>query len=365
MPVVVTIADVASVAGVHPASVSRALRGITTKVSASTRERIERIAREMGYRPNAVAASLRTRQTNLVAVVVPDLGNPLFAPIVQGIEKALRKQGLLCLIVQPPDGADERRDLVTALANRLVSGLLILSAEKHDAMLIEAKRLMLPTVLVNRGLGEQRFPSVVNDDKESVRLVLDHLTRLGHRAIAHVAGPRSSSTGSARRHGFEELCVHFGVTGTVVEAKAFTREAGRAATEELLSRGVVSAIFAGNDMIALGSLDALKEHGLAVPLDVSLVGHNDMPLVDLIAPPLTTVRVAVDEMARQAAQLLLEHMKMPTQTVSMRVLTPTLIVRESTAKPREGLAKPSTTSGTRVVGRLIRKRSRPRTTSGT
>ena len=126
---------------------------------------------------------------------------------------------------------------------------------------------------------------MVNDDKESVRLVLDHLTGLGHRAIAHIAGPRTSSTGSARRQGFEQLCDHFGVTGTVVEAKAFTREAGRAATEELLSRGVVSAIFAGNDMIALGSLDALKEHGLAVPLDVSLVGHNDMPLVDLIAPP--------------------------------------------------------------------------------
>ena len=157
MPAVVTIDDVASVAGVHPASVSRALRGITTKVSASTRERIERIAREMGYRPNAVAASLRTRQTNLVAVVVPDLGNPLFAPIVQGVEKALRKQGLLCLIVQPPDGMDDRRDLVTALANRLVSGLLILSAEKHDAMLVEAKRLMLPTVLVNRGLGSSAF----------------------------------------------------------------------------------------------------------------------------------------------------------------------------------------------------------------
>jgi len=355
----VTIGDVALAAGVHPASVSRALRGVTTKVSTSTRERIERIAREMGYRPNAIAASLRTRQTNLVAVVVPDLGNPLFAPIVQGVEEALRKQGMLCLIVQPPHGADDRRDLVTALANRLVSGLLILSAERHDPMLIEAKRLMLSTVLVNRGLGEQRFPSVVNDDRESVRLVLDHLTRLGHRAIAHVAGPRSSSTGSARREGFEELCGQFGVIGTVVEAKAFTREAGREATEELLDGGAVSAIFAGNDMIALGSLDALKARGLAVPRDVSLVGHNDMPLVDLIAPPLTTVRVAVDEMARQAAQLLLDHMKMPTQTVSMRVLLPTLIVRESTGKPREAVASQSPACvSVRAAGRPTKNRTR-------
>jgi len=328
----VTIEDIARAAGVHPASVSRALRGIGKKVSEETRQKIERIAREMGYRPNAVAASLRTKQTHLVGVVVPDLGNPLFGPLVTGLEVELRKHGLLCLVVHTPDDPAERRELVAALAHRQVSGLLILAAEIEDPMLDAAQQFALPTVLVNRGFGERRFPSVVNDDRESVRLVLEHLASLGHRKIAHVAGPQSSSTGRARRQAFEELCVAMGLKGQVTEARAFTREAGLTATLELLGRMKgATAIFAGNDLIAMGVLDALRQHGLQVPKDMSLVGHNDMPLVDLIAPPLTTVRIAVDQMSRQAAQLLLEHLKAPQQDPVTRVLSPKLIVRGSTA----------------------------------
>jgi LacI family transcriptional regulator len=188
---------------------------------------------------------------------------------------------------------------------------------------------------VNRGFGERRFPSVVNDDRESVRLVLEHLASLGHRRVAHIAGPSSSSTGRARRQAFEELASGFGIEGAIVEARAFTREAGLEAALELLGRARDwTAIFAGNDLIAMGALDALRKHGLAVPGDVSVVGHNDMPLVDLIAPPLTTVRIAVDQMSRQAAQLLLEHLKSPHDDPSMRVLMPRLVVRSSTGSPR-------------------------------
>lgn len=344
MPAVpVTLEDIARAAGVHPASVSRALRGVGGKVSEATRLKIERIAREMGYRPNAVAASLRTKQTHLVGVVVPDLGNPLFGPLVTGLEVALRRHGLMCLVVHTPDDAAERRALVAALANRQVSGLLILAAESDDPMLEAAQQFALPTVLVNRGFGERRFPSVVNDDPESVRLVLEHLAALGHRRIVHVAGPQSSSTGRARRQAFEALAKSMKLKGRVVAARAFTREAGLAAAQELLgSPGATkaapfdaTAIFAANDLIAMGVLDALRQRGLRVPQDVSLVGHNDMPLVDLIAPPLTTVRVAVDQMSRQAAQLFLDHLKTPEQAPSMRVLTPQLVVRGSTARARE------------------------------
>lgn len=331
----ITIADIANAAGVHPASVSRALSG-GAKVSAGTRARIVDIARQLGYRPNAVAASLRTKRTNLVAIVVPDLGNPLFAPIVQGLEAELRQHGMMCLIAQTPGDPDGRREVVVALASRRVSGLLVLAAESDDPMLAEAQRLSIPTVLVNRGFGERRFPSVVNDDRESVRLVLEHLIGLGHKAIAHIAGPCGSSTGMARRSAFEDLCRKFKVQAKVFEANAFTRTAGRAATLELLANErAPTAIFAGNDLIAMGVLDVLHEKGLAVPRNVSLVGHNDMPLVDLIAPPLTTVRIAVEEMGRQAAQLLLEHMSAPSQAPSMRVLSPKLVVRESTAAPHD------------------------------
>jgi LacI family transcriptional regulator len=328
-----TLEDVAKAAGVHPASVSRALRGVGKKVSEETRLKIERIAKEMGYRPNTVAASLRTKQTNLIGIVVPDLANPLFGPIVQGLEVELRSQGLMCLVVQTPADRDQRKGVVEALATRQVSGLVILAAENDDPMLEAAQAFALPTVLVNRGHGERRFPSVVNDDRESVRLVLEHLVELGHKAIAHVAGPGRSSTGRARREAFEELARAMKIRPVVVEASAFTRDAGFAAALELLGQRrspPSTAIFAANDLIALGVLDALRQNGRSVPDDVSLVGHNDMPFMDLIAPPLTTVRIAVDQMSRQAAQLLIEHLKTPQQEATMRVLTPRLIVRGST-----------------------------------
>lgn len=329
-----TLEDVAKAAGVHPASVSRALRGVGKKVSDETRLKIERIAKEMGYRPNTVAASLRTKQTNLIGIVVPDLANPLFGPIVQGLEVELRSQGLMCLVVQTPAAREQRKSVVEALATRQVSGLVILAAENDDPMLEAAQAFAIPTVLVNRGHGERRFPSVVNDDRESVRLVLEHLVELGHKSIAHVAGPGRSSTGRARREAFEELARAMKIKGVVVEAQAFTRQAGHDAAVQLLLRRspAATAIFAANDLIALGVLDALREKGLAVPGDVSLVGHNDMPLVDLIAPPLTTVHIAIDQMSRQAAQMLVEHLKNPGQEATMRVLMPRLVVRESTRR---------------------------------
>jgi len=335
----VTIADIARQVGVHPASVSRALRGIGGKVSEATRQRIVQVADELGYLPNAVAASLRTKQSKLVGVIVPDLGNPLFGPLVTGIEVELRRQGFMCLVAHTTDAPGDRGELVAALAHRQVSGLLVLAAEIGDSLLDAVQRYRLPAVLVNRGFGEHRFASVVNDDHESVRLVLEHLMALGHRRVAHVAGPAGSSTGRVRRQAFTALCRQNKVAAQIVQASAFTREAGHAAATKLLDKGLTSsAVFAANDLIALGVLDALRARRLRVPDDVSVVGHNDMPLVDLIDPPLTTVRVAVEQMGRQAAQMLLDLLGTPGQAPVTRLLLPQLIVRGSTAPPASARA---------------------------
>ena len=333
----VTIDDVAKAAGVHAATVSRALRGVAGKVSAAKRAEIEAVARSLGYQPNIVAASLRTKRSNMAAIIVPDLANPLFAPIVKGLEQELRKHDMLALITQPPEGKEARARLVQELAMRQVSGLLILAAESGDAMLEEAVQQKIPTVLVNRGLGERRFSSVVNDDQESTHLAIAHLRALGHERIAHVAGPASSSTGAARKKAFLDLMQS--EQPMVVDAQAFTREEGVKAARQLfegwnLHDRPFTAIFASNDLLALGVMDVARELGIAIPADVSLVGHNDMPFVDIVQPPLTTIHIPVAEMGRQAAQVLMENINGDGQATTTRILTPSLVVRASTATRR-------------------------------
>jgi LacI family transcriptional regulator len=333
----VTIDDVARAAGVHPATVSRALRGVAGKVSPAKRAEIEAVARQLGYQPNIVAASLRTKRTNIAAILVPDLANPLFAPLVKGLEQELRKHEMLALITQPPEEGRERAHLVQELVMRQVSGLIILAAEDNDAMLEVAAQRKIPTVLVNRGLGERRFSSVVNDDHESVELVLAHLRSLGHERIAHIAGPGSSSTGLARKKAFIELTQQGDPdVSLIVEARAFTREEGLTAARQLFEQagGRYSAIFASNDLLALGVLDWARETGLSVPADLSLVGHNDMPFIDIVQPPLTTVRIPLADMSRQAAQMFIDHVNSQGLATSTRMLRPTLVVRHSTAAPR-------------------------------
>ena len=353
----VTIDDVAKAAGVHPATVSRALRGVAGKVSATKRAEIEAVARSLGYQPNFVAAALRTKRSNMVAIIVPDLANPLFAPIVKGLEQELRKHDMLALITQPPEDREDRARLVQELAMRQVGGLLILAAETGDSMLEAAVQQNIPTVLVNRGSGERRFSCVVNDDHESVRLALEHLRALGHVRIAHVAGPASSSTGAARRKAFCELMAagpqslesaQTDQTGQteqtppmVVDAQAFTREEGVKAARQLFegwsrAKPAFTAVFASNDLLALGVLDVARELAIAVPTDVSLVGHNDMPFVDIVQPPLTTIHIPVAEMGRQAAQVLLENIKSGTAHATTRILSPSLVVRASTAALQRG-----------------------------
>lgn len=336
----VTINDVAAAAGVNPATVSRALRGVAGKVSAAKRAEIEAIARKLGYTPNVVAASLRTKRTNIAAIVVPDLANPMFAPLVKGLEQELRRHDMLALITQPPEDRRERAELIRALVMHQVRGLLILAAEQDDAMLDMAMEQKIPTVLVNRGSGDRRFSSVVNDDRESVRLVVEHLHGLGHRRIAHIAGPAFLSTGLARRKAFEELAQPLcdGVL-PIAEAQAFTREEGLRAGRQLLDLGpgAFTAVFASNDLLALGMLDAARERGVAVPQDMSVVGHNDMPFVDIVQPPLTTVHMPIVEMSRQAAQMFMELVREGAMPTTTRILQTTLVVRQSTARAPDGL----------------------------
>ncbi len=332
----VTLRDVAKTAGVHLSTASRALDPTKRHLIADTVvSRIVGIADKLGYRRDPIAASLRTRRSKLVGVIVPDIANPVFSPIIAAITETLSAAGYSTIVAD--GGQDRKRQsaLVGELIARRVDGLVLATVRRDDPILKECLREGLPVVLVNRADESDSVSSVVTDDRAGIRLAVEHLFDLGHRRIGHVAGPAHISTGYLRRQGFEEAMAARGLTlasNAIVEASAYEREAGEAAAAELLKRNPqLTAIAAANDLLALGVYRAIAAAGLSCPRDISVVGHNDMPLADMVEPPLTTIRIGPREMGHDAARLMIARIQEPEAAVKRVVLSPSLVVRASTA----------------------------------
>jgi LacI family transcriptional regulator len=342
----VKLADVARAAKVHPGTASRALdphqRG---QVSAETVDRVVRAAQRLGYVPNAQARALRTSRSHLVGIVVPDITNPLFPPIVRGAEHVLTSAGYTVLLTDTDNDRDRERRQIESLLGRGVDGFIIATALWDDPLLTDLAEAGVPVVLTNRSASGGRWPYVAGDDQAGVRLSVQHLVNLGHRSIVHLAGPQNVSTGRERARAFRAATKELGLgTGDarVTVCQSYSEVHGRAAMEKVLaSRTPFTAVIAGNDLIALGALDALSDAGYSCPGDVSVVGFNDMPFVDRLQPALTTVRLPLQRMGALAADLLMTELDAegrqdaPTRTL----LGVDLIVRGSTATAKRPRAR--------------------------
>ncbi|MDA8290515.1 MAG: LacI family DNA-binding transcriptional regulator [Actinomycetota bacterium] len=333
-----TLWAVARRAGVHAATASRALNEATRPlVAPDTIARVLRAARDLNYHPNHAARSLRTQRSMTIGVVIPDITNSLFPPIVRGIEDFLAPAGYVALVANTGRDVDRERVVMREMLARSVEGIVLATARRDYPLLEEPPLRGLPVVLVNRVTDDALFSSVSTDDRLGARLAVAHLLDLGHRRIAHIAGPDSLSTGFGRKSGYLEGMRSAGVSAPaslLVAADSYAEEEGyRCASELLGRRSPFTAILAANDMLALGALRALDEHGFRCPEDYSLVGFNDMPLVDRITPPLTTIRLPQYEAGSEAARLLLDRIRQRDGPVSAVLLAPKLVVRRSTCPP--------------------------------
>ncbi len=334
----VTIRDVARLAEVHPGTVSRALNEQTRAlVNEETAERVLRVAEELGYRPNPIARGLKTNRSYTVGVLIPDLTNPLFPPIMRGIEDRLGDAGYTALIVNTDNDPGRERSQMDAMRARQVDGFIAATARLDTELLADVAAGGAPMVLVNRSLEDGSLAAVTVDDRQGIRLAVTHVAELGHRLIGHVGGPQNLSTGHLRHLGFREAMAELGLAARseqVVFAGAFTEANGQQACAELLDRAPgVTAVVAANDRLAIGCYDALEARGLACPDDLSVTGFNDMPFVDRLRPPLTSVRVPQREIGTVAADLLLSQLSDDSREARQILLEPTLIVRSSTAPP--------------------------------
>lgn len=330
-----TIKKIAEELGVHPSTVSRALNPSTRKmIGKDTSERIEQAAKKLGYYPNAAAASLRTGRSKLIGVFLPDISNPVFSPILSGIAEVTSEAGFATIVADVGAETRSQTEMLFELVARRVEGLILATVSRNDKLVQQCLNEGLPVVLVNRAESQMRVSSVTSDDAYGIRLAMEHLSGLGHRRIGHLAGPQHLSTGFLRAKGFREAGEALGIDphdAPMVECSAYTRQAGAAAMQALLKHTPpLTAVVASNDLVALGAYDALREAGIPIPQDMSIVGHNDMPLVDMVHPPLTTIRISHSELGREAARLLMSEINHDGGARRRVVLAPELIVRAST-----------------------------------
>lgn len=331
-----TLKDVADLAGVHPGTASRALNSETEQmVSESTVERVHAAARQLGYLPNPLARALKTNKSKTVGMLIPDLTNALFPPIVRGAEEVLEADGYITLLANTDNVPDKEEAAFRRLLSRQVDGFLIATANRNNSYFWEAFEAGTPIVLINRTIDNVQLPAVVGDDTDGVRQAVSHLTVLGHKSICYISGPTVTSTGYSRKLAFQIALQEQGLTprdDLIIDAAGYTSAAGAACAHQLFDRDSdFTAILCGNDMIALGALQAIEERGLRCPENISVVGFNDMPLIERLRPSLSSVRIPHNVAGAEAARLLLRLLSSasaPTTTVS---LPAELIVRESSS----------------------------------
>jgi DNA-binding LacI/PurR family transcriptional regulator len=330
------MSDVAQLAGVSHQTVSRVLHD-SPAVRPETRARVLEAMKQLDYRPNSAARALVTGRTRTLGVISFD--TTLYGPAstVLGIERAAHEAGYFIIIVSLPSLThDSVRSALDRLRDRGVDGIVVIAPQETAADALRGLPPGVPVVAAEAGPGDA-IPVAEVDQLAGGRLATEHLLGLGHRTVAHIAGPEDFMEAQQRVAGWREALTAAGLDAPDPLVGDWSARAGYELGHQLLQRRPdVTAVFAANDPMALGLLRAMRERGLSAPEDVSVVGFDDVPEAEYFSPPLTSIRQDFDEIGRRSLALLLEHMQGDARKRPRRVVVdPELVVRQSTAAPRK------------------------------
>ena len=331
-PMAATIKDVARDAGVSVATVSRALNG-AENVTPETRMRVQAVAQALRYTPSSAARSLITRRTHTVGVLLPDLFGEYFSELIRGIDLKARARGLHLMVSSSHGDAREAASVLRAMHGR-VDGLLVMTPHIDSAAIAANLPASLPIVLINTRLPEDGLSSFAVDNHGGAFAMARHLISRGHRQLAFIAGPDNNYEAQERLRGYRSaMAALLPDTPELVLAGDFTEESGwRAGSEIATLAQQPSAVFCGNDMMAIGCLSALAEAGLRVPQDIALAGFDDIPIARYVTPPLTTVRVRIAELGSLALDRLASAIENPGRSAAQhQTMRAELVVRQSCA----------------------------------
>ncbi|MEP7187193.1 MAG: LacI family DNA-binding transcriptional regulator [Rhodanobacter sp.] len=330
-----TIKDVAREAGVSVASVSRAMNG-GRGVTIETGQRIREVAKKLRYIPHAAARTLITRRTNTIGALLPDLYGEFFSELIRGIDLAARSRGLHLLVSSSHDGIEEAAAAMRAMQGR-VDGLLILSPGV-DADFLEANvSAGLPAVLLNSAVNSDHYSVLNIDNVAGAYAMVKHLIDAGHRNVAQIAGPPGNFDAEQRELGYRKAMAELAPDAPInIVPGDFMEESGYLAGRALLAQpSRPDAIFASNDMMAVGCLYACREAGLEIPRDIALAGFDDIPIARYISPALSTVSVRIVDLGRSALEQLAALLESPERPpATNQTMGCEVVVRESCGSER-------------------------------
>ena len=328
----VTIREVAESAGVSYATVSHVINN-TRLVSPETRERVLAAMDALNYRPNALARSLRQGKTNTLGLVLPDSANPFFAEISRSIEDEAFKRGYSVFLCNTERDTQRELFYVDVLSNRQVDGIIFVAAGDQADSLDFLLHRNMPVVMIDRNLSDVEVDAVLTDNQLGGYLATRHLLELGHTRIACIAGPSSITPSAERIIGYRKALEEAGISyeETLVLRGDYHAQSGMDITKSILSlHPRPTAIFALNDLMALGALRAAAEADCSVPEDLAVVGYDDLAIAHFTNPPLTTIAQPKKAIGVQAINLLVGRMSQKNRPPSRIILPPELIVRRST-----------------------------------
>jgi LacI family transcriptional regulator len=333
-----TLVTVAERAGVSIASVSRVINGLPA--TPDMVERVRTAADAVGYVPDAVARSLKAGRTGQLAFSVADVANPVYVAMMRAIERVTKRAGYRLLLSSTDSDPGGEVALLRSLRNRYVDGLILSPIRVTDEIVDELSGAARPVVVIGTLPDDVPVDNVRADSRHGVGLAIRHLIEAGRKDIALINGPTDTVPGAARIEGFERAMAEAGRPidrGVMVEADDFTFAAGRVAADRLFADRRPDAIFAANDLLAIGVIRTLHERGLRVPEDVAVVGMDDTELAEMSTPALTSVSLASEERGELAARLLLERLNHPDAPPARASVPPRLVVRASSG-PADGRA---------------------------
>ncbi|MHC5784545.1 LacI family DNA-binding transcriptional regulator [Pseudomonas idahonensis] len=327
-----TIKDVAALAGISYTTVSHVLNK-TRPVSEEVRVKVEAAIKRLDYVPSAVARSLKAKTTATIGLLVPNSLNPYFAELARGIEDYCERNGYCVILCNSDDNPDKQRNYLRVLLEKRIDGLIVASAGGDSGLAQGLAGVRTPMVIVDRGLEGVDADLVRIDHHYGAYLATRHLLELGHRDIACIGGPANTSVAQMRLAGFRQALQEAGVevpAGRILESD-FSSTGGYRAAAQLLESRPPSAIFAANDMMGIGVLRAAAERNIRVPSELSVIGFDDILMSRYVYPALTTVGQSILQLGETAAELLLRRIAARELPVDQRIVTPNIVLRESTA----------------------------------